>query len=84
MASPLKPAITRTMLLVSDIRGGGVYALVGEVGDEAGAAIWTALAPAGIVAAFTAASYAELVSKYPHAGVPRCSCTARSACRSSR
>jgi basic amino acid/polyamine antiporter, APA family len=69
-ASPLKPAITRTMLLffiVGDILGGGIYALTGEVGAEVGGAIWTAFALAGVVAAFTAASYAELVSKHPHA-----------------
>jgi basic amino acid/polyamine antiporter, APA family len=67
----LKPAITRTMLLffiVGDILGGGIYALVGEVGDKVGGAFWTGFAVAGVVAAFTAASYAELVSKYPHAG----------------
>jgi amino acid transporter len=67
----LKPAITRTMLLffiIGDILGGGIYALVGEVGDKVGGAFWTAFLAAGLVAAFTAASYAELVSKYPHAG----------------
>ena len=67
----LKPAITRTMLLffiVGDILGGGIYALVGEVGDKVGGAFWTAFVAAGVVAAFTAASYAELVSKYPSAG----------------
>jgi len=70
-ATTLKPAVTRTMLLffiVGDILGGGIYALVGEVGGKVGGAIWTAFVAAGIVAAFTAASYAELVSKYPHAG----------------
>ncbi len=70
-ATALQPAITRTMLLffiVGDILGGGIYALVGEVGDKVGGALWTAFALAGVVAAFTAASYAELVSKYPHAG----------------
>jgi amino acid transporter len=51
--------------IVGDILGGGIYALVGEVGDKVGGAIWTAFALAGVVAAFTAASYAELVSKYP-------------------
>jgi basic amino acid/polyamine antiporter, APA family len=67
----LKPAIGPTMLLffiVGDILGGGIYALVGEVGDKVGGAFWTAFAAAGVVAAFTAASYAELVSKYPRAG----------------
>jgi amino acid transporter len=70
-ATALKPAITRTMLLffiVGDILGGGIYALVGEVADKVGGAVWTAFAAAGVVAAFTAASYAELVSKFPSAG----------------
>src|ERR671914_1288245 len=66
----LRPAITRPMLLffiIGDILGGGIYALTGEVGAEVGGAIWVAFAVAGVVAAFTAASYAELVSKYPQA-----------------
>ena len=54
--------------IVGDILGGGIYALVGEVGDKVGGAIWAAFAAAAVVAAFTAASYAELVSKYPSAG----------------
>jgi amino acid transporter len=54
--------------IIGDILGGGIYALVGEVGDKVGGAFWTAFLAAGIVAAFTAASYAELVSKYPRAG----------------
>src|SRR4051794_37722047 len=68
--SPLKTAITRRMLLffiIGDVLGGGIYALTGEVGGELGGAIWAAFALAGVVAAFTAASYAELVSKYPQA-----------------
>ena len=68
--SPLKPAITRRMLLffiIGDILGGGIYALVGEVAGEIGGAVWLAFLLAGVVAAFTAASYAELVSKYPYA-----------------
>ena len=53
-ATALNPAITRPMLLffiVGDILGGGIYALVGEVGDKVGGAIWTAFALAGVVAA---------------------------------
>jgi amino acid transporter len=67
----LRRAITPTLLLifiVGDILGGGIYALVGEVGAETGGAIWSAFLLALIMAAFTAGSYAELVSKYPHAG----------------
>ena len=67
----LKRAITPKLLLlfiVGDILGGGIYALVGEVGAETGGAIWSAFMLALVMAAFTAGSYAELVSKYPHAG----------------
>ena len=56
------------IFIVGDILGGGIYALVGEVGAETGGAIWSAFLLALIMAAFTAGSYAELVSKYPHAG----------------
>ena len=67
----LRRAITPTLLLifiVGDILGGGIYALVGEVGAETGGAIWSAFVLALVMAAFTAGAYAELVSKYPHAG----------------
>ena len=67
----LERAISRRMLLVfivGDILGGGIYALVGEVGGRIGGAIWVAFAAALVLAAFTAASYAELTTKYPHAG----------------
>ncbi len=69
--SGLARAITPGLLLlfiVGDILGGGIYALVGEVGAETGGAIWSAFLLALIMAAFTAGSYAELVSKYPKAG----------------
>ena len=67
----LRRAITPRLLLffiVGDILGGGIYALVGEVAVETGGAIWAAFALALAMAAFTAGSYAELVSKYPRAG----------------
>src|SRR3954467_15901223 len=68
--SRLTPTLTRKMLLlfiVGDILGGGIYARTGEVAGEIGGAIWTGFAVAAVVAAFTAASYAELVSRYPQA-----------------
>src|SRR6478752_400889 len=68
--SKLSPTLTKKMLLlfiVGDILGGGIYARTGEVAGEIGGAIWTGFAVAAIVAAFTAASYAELVSRYPQA-----------------
>src|SRR5215204_5090968 len=54
--------------VLGDIVGAGIYALVGEVGAVVGGAIWTAFLCAFILAIFTAASYAELVTKYPRAG----------------
>jgi len=68
--SPLAASITKKTLLlfiVGDILGGGIYARTGEVAGEIGGAIWTGFAVAAVIAAFTAASYAELVSKYPQA-----------------
>jgi len=55
------------LFIVGDMLGGGIYALVGEVGGEVGGAIWTAFAAAFVLAALTACAYAELVSKYPKA-----------------
>lgn len=67
---PLKRAISGNMLLllvVGDVLGAGIYALVGEVGGRVGGAIWTAFALALVLALFTAFAYAELVTKYPQA-----------------
>lgn len=54
--------------ILGDIVGAGIYALVGEVGGLVGGAIWSAFLCAFVLAIFTAASYAELVTKYPRAG----------------
>ena len=54
--------------VLGDIVGAGIYALVGEVGAVVGGAIWSAFLAAFVLAIFTAASYAELVTKYPRAG----------------
>ena len=54
--------------VLGDIVGAGIYALVGEVGAITGGAIWAAFLASFVLAAFTAASYAELVTKYPRAG----------------
>jgi basic amino acid/polyamine antiporter, APA family len=69
-ATPLRPAITRRMLtvfVIGDVLGAGIYALVGEVAGKVGGAVWTSFLAAGILAAFTATAYAELVTKYPQA-----------------
>jgi basic amino acid/polyamine antiporter, APA family len=54
--------------VLGDIVGAGIYALVGEVGAVVGGAIWSAFLCAFVLGIFTAASYAELVTKYPRAG----------------
>ena len=67
----LKRGIGPWLLLffvLGDIVGAGIYALVGEVGGLVGGAIWSAFLCAFVLAIFTAASYAELVTKYPRAG----------------
>src|SRR5215210_6641430 len=67
----LKRGIGLYLLLffvLGDIVGAGIYALVGEVGAIVGGAIWTAFLAAFVLAIYTAASYAELVTKYPRAG----------------
>jgi len=68
---PLRRAIGRRMLLffiLGDILGAGIYALVGEVGGEIGGAVWVAFTVGLVLALCTAFAYAELVTKYPHAG----------------
>jgi basic amino acid/polyamine antiporter, APA family len=54
--------------ILGDILGGGIYALVGGVSAEVGGAIWVSFLVALLLAALTAGSYAELVTKYPRAG----------------
>ena len=52
-----------TVFVIGDVLGAGIYALAGKVGG----AIWTSFLLAGVLAAFTATAYAELVTKYPQA-----------------
>jgi amino acid transporter len=66
----LRRSISRPMLLllvVGDVLGAGIYALVGEVGGRVGGAIWAAFVLALGLALLTAFAYAELVTKYPQA-----------------
>ncbi len=66
----LKRAISRKLLLlfvIGDVVGGGIYTLVGDVGAEVGGVVWLPMMLALGLALFTAASYAELVTKYPQA-----------------
>ena len=67
----LKRGITGPLLylfILGDVLGAGVYALMGTIAAEAGGAVWAPLVLALLLALLTAASYAELVTKYPRAG----------------
>ncbi|MFD3579242.1 APC family permease [Streptomyces sp. NPDC058644] len=67
----LKKALTTPLLyffILGDVLGAGVYVLVGQVAADAGGAVWAPLIAALCLALLTAASYAELVTKYPRAG----------------
>ena len=67
----LKRAIGTPLLfafIVGDTLGAGIYTLVGTMAADVGGAIWMPLLIALVVALLTAATYAELITKYPHAG----------------
>jgi amino acid transporter len=55
------------LFIVGDVLGTGVYALVGDVAAEVGGAAWVPFLLAFLIAAVTALSYLELVTKYPQA-----------------
>lgn len=67
----LKRALTTPLLyffILGDVLGAGVYVLVGQVAADSGGAVWLPLLVALLLALLTAASYAELATKYPRAG----------------
>jgi APA family basic amino acid/polyamine antiporter len=67
----LKRAVTGRLLflfILGDVLGAGVYALFGVIAGEVGGAVWLPMVVALLLALLTAASYAELVTKYPRAG----------------
>lgn len=67
----LKRAIGTTLLfafIVGDTLGAGIYTLVGSMSADVGGVIWLPLLIALVVAMLTAGTYAELITKYPHAG----------------
>lgn len=69
--APLRRALDGrllTLFVVGDVLGAGIYTLVGEAAGRAGGALWLALAVALGLALLTAASYAELVTRFPRAG----------------
>jgi APA family basic amino acid/polyamine antiporter len=68
--SPLKRAIGPKLLIlfvIGDILGTGIYATTGKVAGKVGGALWLPFVIGFIVAILTAASYVELVGKYPKA-----------------
>ncbi|GAB2705478.1 amino acid transporter [Microbacterium marinum] len=67
----LKRAIGTPLLfafIVGDTLGAGIYTLVGTMATDVGGVIWLPLLIALVVALLTAGTYAELITKYPHAG----------------
>ena len=67
----LKRAIGTPLLfafIVGDTLGAGIYTLVGSMAGDVGGVIWLPLLIALVVALLTAGTYAELITKYPHAG----------------
>jgi APA family basic amino acid/polyamine antiporter len=67
----LKRVITGPLLfafIVGDTLGAGIYTLVGTMAADVGGVIWLPLLIALVVALLTAGTYAELITKYPHAG----------------
>ncbi|WP_274559308.1 APC family permease [Streptomyces spiramyceticus] len=68
--TPLKRALGPKLLIlfvIGDILGTGIYATTGKVAGKVGGALWLPFAIGFVVAILTAASYVELVGKYPKA-----------------
>jgi len=60
--------VALTAFGVGDILGAGVYGLVGRIAGAAGTAAWASCVLAGLTAALTGLTYAELASRHPRAG----------------
>jgi amino acid transporter len=68
--TPLHRAIGPKLLIlfvIGDILGTGIYATTGKVAGKVGGALWLPFVIGFVVAILTAASYVELVGKYPRA-----------------
>nr|WP_202557406.1 APC family permease [Streptomyces sp. SID5789] len=55
------------LFVIGDILGTGIYATTGQVAGKVGGALWLPFVIGFVVAILTAASYVELVGKYPKA-----------------
>lgn len=69
-----EPGLTRVLgpkllilFVIGDILGTGIYATTGKVAGKVGGALWLPFVIGFVVAILTAASYVELVGKYPRA-----------------
>ncbi|MGF1661618.1 MAG: APC family permease [Kineosporiaceae bacterium] len=62
------PGWVLVLFVIGDVLGAGIYTLVGQVSAEVGGAIWAPLLVAFGLAMLTAASYAEMVTRFPRAG----------------
>ncbi|WP_425843991.1 APC family permease [Agrococcus sp. TSP3-2-1] len=70
-STKLKRGITTLLLfffIVGDTLGAGIYTLVGTMATDVGGVLWVPLILALVLALLTAGTYAELITKYPHAG----------------
>ena len=54
--------------IVGDTLGAGIYTLIGTMAADVGGMLWLPLVIALVVALLTAGTYAEMITKYPHAG----------------
>lgn len=61
-------ALLLFFFIVGDTLGAGIYTLVGGMAVDVGGALWLPLVIALVLALLTAGTYAELITKYPHAG----------------
>lgn len=70
-ATTLKRTVGTLLLfffIVSDTLGAGIYTLVGTMAADVGGMLWLPLVLALVLALLTAGTYAEMITKYPHAG----------------
>jgi len=74
-ARPDRPPAKGTMTVrgaaflgVGSMVGAGIFALLGEAGAVAGAAVWLSFALAGLVAALQGYAVAKLGARYPSSG----------------
>ncbi len=57
-----------TLMGIGCILGAGIYIIIGEAAGLSGNSLWLSFIFAAVVAIFTGLSYAELSSRFPHAG----------------